>query len=160
GNDPEYVAFLGRLPAVAMALALTLVTFFFIRRHWGSGPALLGAALIAFLPDVLAHGGVAYSDLPVTLALFSAAWAIDEAVRAPSWRGRIVAGVLSGLALGVEFSAAALAPLAVALIVVELIARRRDAARDPSETGWLRAVMAAAAVAILTSYFVIVIIYR
>src|SRR5690606_32938858 len=111
-------------------------------------------------PDVLAHGGVAYSDLPVTLALFSAAWAIDEAVRAPSWRRGIIAGVLTGLALGVKISAAALAPLAVALIVVELIARRRDAARDPSETGWLRAVMAAAAVAILTSYFVIVIIYR
>ena len=54
--------------AVIMALGLILVTFLFTRRHWGDPAALLAAALVAFLPDVLGHGGVAYSDLPVTLA--------------------------------------------------------------------------------------------
>lgn len=73
GNDPERLAMLGRIPAVIMALGLILVTFFFARRHWGITAGLLAAAVVAFLPDVLAHGGVAYSDVPVTLAMFAAA---------------------------------------------------------------------------------------
>jgi 4-amino-4-deoxy-L-arabinose transferase-like glycosyltransferase len=159
GNDPERMAFLGRIPAVIMALGLVLVTFFFTRRHWGAPPALVAAALVAFLPDVLAHGGVAYSDLPVTLALFGAAWAIDEAVRAPSWRRGLLAGALTGLALGVKISAAALVPVAAALVVLEMFARRRRnaAAADPL---WARRLATAVAAAVFAGYAVVVLIYR
>src|SRR5690606_4110170 len=93
GNDAEKLAFAARLPAVLFALGLTLATFSFARRHWGDAAALLAAALVAFMPDVLAHGGVAYSDLPVTLAVFGAAWMIDETVRAPSWKRGAVVGL-------------------------------------------------------------------
>lgn len=157
GNDPERVAFLGRLPAVVMALGLVLLTFAFVRRHWGNSAALLAAVLVAFLPDVLAHGGVAYSDLPVTLTLFAAAWAVDEAVRSPSWRRGILAGVLTGFGLGVKISAAALAPLAIALIVCELVARRKE---STGSSGWGRGVAAAAAVAVLAAWVTLALIYR
>lgn len=157
-NDPERAAFLGRMPAVVMALGLILVTFLFTRRHWGDPAALLAAGLVAFLPDVLGHGGVAYSDLPVTLALFGAAWAIDETVRSPSLRRGSLAGALTGLALGVKISAAALAPLAVALIIAELIARRQ--AQRPDTGSWGRRVALAATVAVAAAFVTLILVYR
>jgi hypothetical protein len=162
GNDPERAAFLGRIPAVIMAAGLVLVTFFFTRRHWGSHTALLAAALVAFLPDVLAHGGVAYSDLPVTLAIMAAAWAIDETVRSPSWRRGMIAGALTGLALAVKISAAGLAPLAAALVVFEWIGRSRDRRlrHGVGAANWARHLAAAAAVAVVAAYAVLVIVYR
>lgn len=163
GNDPERMAFLGRLPAVMMALGLVLATFFFTRSHWGPYTALLAAALVAFLPDVLAHGGVAYSDVPVTLALFGAAWSLDEAVRKPSWRRGILVGLLAGLGLAVKISAAALVPLAAALIVFELIARSRARGVDgraDSRARWGRDVAVAALAAALAAYAVLVLVYR
>jgi 4-amino-4-deoxy-L-arabinose transferase-like glycosyltransferase len=161
GNDPERAAFMGRLPAVLMALGLVLVTYFFTRRHFGSAAALLAAALVAFLPDVLAHGGVAYSDLPVTLALFGSAWAIDEAVRKPTVRLGILAGALTGLAFAVKISAAALVPVAAALIVAELLSRRRRHTDQHESTGsWGRRLTIAVAVAVLAAYAVLVAVYR
>src|SRR5690606_18078958 len=62
-NDPERLAFLGRLGAVACALGLVLVAFAFTRRLAGDTAALIAAALVAFMPDVLAHGGIAYNDV-------------------------------------------------------------------------------------------------
>jgi 4-amino-4-deoxy-L-arabinose transferase-like glycosyltransferase len=163
GNDPERAAWLGRIPAVIMALGLVLVTFAFTFRHFGPRAALLAAALVAFLPDVLAHGGVAYSDLPVTLALFSAAWAIDEAVRRPIVVRGILAGVLTGLALAVKISAAALLPLAGALIAAEFLARRRRPGSshvEPAAVPWERSVASAAGVAVLGAYAVLMLVYR
>src|SRR5262245_55468994 len=84
GNDPERVAFLGRLPATLCALLLALLAFVFVKKAYGERAGLFAAALVAFLPDLLAHGGVAYNDVPITLAYFLALWRIDAAVRAPT----------------------------------------------------------------------------
>lgn len=157
GNDPQRIAFLGRIPAVLIALGLTFVTFLFVRRHWGEHHGVIAAALIAFTPDVLAHGGVAYSDLPVTLAIFAAAWAIDEAVRSPSLRRGVIAGVLSGLAVSVKITGAVLAPLALALIIAEAISRYQKRERVAP---WLARVMLSAAIALIASYLVTVAVYR
>ena len=81
GNDPEALAFRARLMAVAVAAGLALTTFVIARRRWGAGAALIAAWLVAFLPDTLAHGGVAYNDVPSALAMFAAAFVIDRAVR-------------------------------------------------------------------------------
>jgi 4-amino-4-deoxy-L-arabinose transferase-like glycosyltransferase len=163
GNDPERAAFLGRLPAVLMALGLIVVTFAFTRRHFGTHAALLAAALVAFLPDVLAHGGVAYSDLPVTLALFGSAWAIDEAVRRPTVARGLLAGTLTGLALAVKISAAALLPLAGALIAAEFLSRRHSpgsSREQPGGASWGRGLALAAGLAVLAAYVVVVLVYR
>src|SRR5206468_6358561 len=93
GNDPERMAFLGRLPAALCALLLVTLGFAFARRHYGDGAGLLAATLVAFLPDVLAHGGDAYNDLPVALAYFFAAWPIQEVERPPSIATAVAPGL-------------------------------------------------------------------
>lgn len=123
GNDTSALVFRVRLLAVAVAVGLIVLVFAFARRTLGDGPALLAAAMVAFLPDLLAHGGIAYNDVGVALALFGAVWALDRAAAAPAMRAVVVAAVVTGLALCVKYSAIALAPMAVLLIAMEAAAR-------------------------------------
>jgi 4-amino-4-deoxy-L-arabinose transferase-like glycosyltransferase len=161
GNDAERVALLSRIPAMLMALGLILATFAFVRRHWGDGTALLAATLVAFLPDVLAHGGVAYSDVPVTLGFLCGLWATDIAIRTLSWRHALVAGAVTGAAVATKISAAALLPAAVLLVACEAVARRTRRGTAPLPLSqWLRRLAGIAAAATLAAYAIIVIIYR
>jgi predicted membrane-bound dolichyl-phosphate-mannose-protein mannosyltransferase len=152
-NNPERIAFLGRLPSMLCALLLATLAFVFVRRAYGDRAGLMAAAFVAFLPDLLAHGGVAYNDVPITLAYFFALWRIDEAVRKPSTARALGAGAAIGLALGIKNSAVALAPAAVLLLLAEGVVRRTD--RD-----WWKRVVPAVALTAVAVYLTLVLIYR
>ncbi len=152
GNDPVELAFLARLVGVALALTLVVAVWGFTRGAAGEGAALLAAALTAFLPDVLAHGAVAYNDLPLALAFFVAVWAVDAWVRDPDPRRGALAGAAAALALGVKFSAIALAPAVVGLVAAEALSRR-------DRRGWGRALAVSGAAALAALYVVTVAIY-
>ena len=153
GVPTERYVFLGRLPAAIVALMLIGLTFFFARWAAGDRAAVLAALLVAFLPDVLAHGGVAYNDVPVTTAILGALWLIDLALRRPSWKTGITAGLGIGLALGVKNSAVALGPIAVVLLVVE-------AARSWRDPEWRRRIVFASLCTIAGAYLALVMVYR
>ena len=152
-NDPERIAFLGRLPAALCAVLLALFAFAFVRRYYGDVAGLIAAALVGFMPDVLAHGGVSYNDIPITLAFFASIWLIDEAIRKPSLNRALLAGASIGLSLGIKNSAVALGPAAVLILLAEAVARRTD--RD-----WLKRIAPATVATILTAYVTLALIYR
>lgn len=153
GNDADRLLFLGRLPAVLCALALVLLVYAITRGSCGPGAALLAAALVAFLPDVLAHGGVAYNDLPLALAYLLAVWWLDRLVRAPDLARAIACGAACGIALGVKNSAVALAPVAVGLLVAEALVR-------PDRRAWFARVLGYGGIALLCAYLMLVVSYR
>ena len=153
GNDPERLAFLGRLMAVLCAVLLVLVTYGFAAPRIGRPPALLAALLVGLLPDVLAHGGVAYNDVPLALAFVASVWAFDAAARRPSWRNGAAAGLLLAIALGVKFSAVTLLPIAGLVVGAEAMVRR-------GERDWSRAVAVATCAGMAATYLGLVLIYR
>jgi 4-amino-4-deoxy-L-arabinose transferase-like glycosyltransferase len=153
GADTQRLTFLGRLPAVMIALLLIGLTFFFARWAAGDRAAVVAAFLVAFLPDVLAHGGVAYNDIPVTAAILGAVWLIDIAMRKPSLRNGITAGLAIGLALGVKNSAVAHCPNAIVLLAAETM-------RSWRSPEWRRAIPFAFACALIGAYLALVLIYR
>jgi len=154
GNDPERIAFLGRLPAALAASLLVVLTFGFTSNRAGRGAGLLAAGLVAFLPDVLAHGGVAYNDLPLATAFFGAIWAFDRVARTPSVRTGLVAGFALALAFAIKFSAVVLLPVALLLVLVEGATGRERA------LGWVAKLAGATAVAALATYVTLVLVYR
>jgi len=153
GNDPERLLFLGRLPAVLCALALVLLVYAFVRRCCGPVAALLAAMLTAFLPDVLAHGGVAYNDVPLALAYLAAVWLLDAFVRHPARARALACGAVCALALAVKNSAVALLPVALALVAVEALSR-------PADWRWLRHLGAGTLAAAAAAYLTLVAVYR
>jgi len=153
GNDPERVAFLGRLPAALLVLTLVLLAYAFTRRRVGPWAALLAATLVAFLPDVLAHGGVAYNDLPLALAYLLAVWALDVAVRRPGVRTGLLSGAAVALAVGVKFSGGGVVVVGLVLLLLEAVVRLRD-------KSWRRSVAVAVVAALVGGYLTLVLIYR
>lgn len=153
GNDPEALVFRARLIAALFVGLLIVVTYGFASAYFGSGVGLLAASVVAFLPDVLAHGGVAYNDVPIAVAFMAALWAIDHAVRQPTLRNGVVAGLLASLALAIKHSALALGPIAIALVVMELLTR-------PDRRAWLRQIASVVGVAVIAAYLLQVLLYR
>ena len=83
GNSGDRVAVLARLVGLAFGTLTVLATFLLARRHMAPGAALFAAALVAFTPDMLAHSGVAYNDVPLTLGVLLGVYALDALVRRP-----------------------------------------------------------------------------
>jgi hypothetical protein len=153
GNDPERLALLGRIPAVLLAVGLVLLVFCYGRSIGGSAVGLVAATLTASLPDLLAHGGVAYNDIPLALAFVAALWAGHSAIRDPTVRRGLMAGGLIAVALGVKNSAVALLPIAFVLLVWEAFLRRGDRA-------WLRALPLTVCASLAAAYGGLVLVYR
>ena len=128
GNDTATLLGRSRRVAAITAALLVLATGFFA--WWIAGPLAGGvAALITgLLPDVLAHGGVAYNDVPLAAAFLLAVWALDAAARKPTPTRSAVAGLAVATALGVKLSALALVPVAVLLVAAEAWGRRHEPA--------------------------------
>ena len=153
GNNPELLAFLGRLPAVLCSLLLVLSAFAFTRRHYGDATGVVAATIVAFLPDVLAHGGVAYNDIAIAFAFFASMWLIDDAVRRPTVSRAVFAGVMAGVTLGIKNSAIGLFPLAALLLAAEASTRLRDVT-------WWKQVASAAGLTLVVGYLTLVVVYR
>src|SRR5258708_586227 len=137
GNDPQRLALLARVVGLAFGVATVLATFLLGRRHLGEGAALFAAALVAFLPDMLGHSGVAYSDVPLAFGLLVGVYALDAAVRRPT-RARVALAALAfALTASVKYSGLVLGPILVTLLALEAASGRR---RDPA---WRRAILVA-----------------
>lgn len=153
GNSGDRVALLSRLVALAFGALTVLATFLLARRHMPPGAALFAATLVAFTPDMLAHSGVAYNDVPLTLGVLLGAYALDALVRTPRPATAIVAALAFVLAAGVKYSGLILVPVAFALLGLEAAAGRwRDGA-------WRAAMVRATGVFVAVVYVAIALLY-
>ena len=153
GNPAEALAFVVRLAAVLCGVALVIATYSCARRHSSPGVALLAAALVALVPDVIAHSGIAYNDVPAALTMLAGVYAIDRACRAPGARSGIAAGAACGLALATKTTALVLGPIGAAILVLEASARRG------ADRAWWRAMLLAIAASAAAAYAVLVAVY-
>ncbi len=124
GNDADRLLFWGRLPFVGLSLLLAWLAYLWARDLFGRRAGWLALMLCAFSPNLIAHGQLVTTDLPLacfsTLALYNL-WRFNATGSRPS---AAVAGVGLGAALACKFSALILIPLFPILL---LLGRRRDA---------------------------------
>ena len=153
GNPAEHLMMVTRAVALFFGTATVVATFLGARRHMAAWAALFAAALVAFLPDMLAHSGVAYSDIPLTFGFLACLYLFDAAVRSPT-PGRVaLAGVACALTVCVKYSGLILGPILVSLVILEAVSgRRRDAA-------WQRGLLVAIPVFLAAMYVTIAIVY-
>jgi len=171
GSDPEVLLGRARLVTTVLAVLLVAAVGAFAWSIAGPVAGVLGAGVTALLPDVLAHGGVAYNDLPLALAFLLAVWALDAAVRRPTVGRGAIAGIAVSLAFGMKLSALALLPVAALLVGAEWWGRptRSPAAGEASDKPdvtaplsgrWSTRMIAATGVGIVAAYIVLVGLYQ
>jgi hypothetical protein len=110
-----------RLPSVLLSLAGLALVFRCARGFWGDRAGLFAATLWAFEPNLIAHAGLATTDLAATVLFF---WALDALRRArenPSARRIAWAGAAAGLALLTKFTALVLVPVGIVLALLPSI---------------------------------------
>lgn len=117
GNDPYEIAFWARLPVLLVGTGLVAGVYVVGSRHFGPGAALIGTAVAAFSPDLLAHSGLATEDVICAATMFAAVATFDRALHRRRRRDWILCGVATGLALLAKYTSLLLAPIYIVLFV-------------------------------------------
>ncbi len=109
---------LARIGVLPYFVICTLVVFFWTKRLYGAPAGLLAAAVLTFLPTILAHSSVATTDVAFTAMFCWAMYAFTLWLKKPDAKTAAVFGLASGLALCAKFSAVAFVPACGAAILV------------------------------------------
>jgi hypothetical protein len=110
----EPLVFAARAPTMLVGILLAALVYRWAADAFGPGAGLMALALCAFDPNILAHAGVAATDLGAACATFAATYTFWRWIRqrdGPSWRRGLVAAVVLGLALGVKSTVLMLLPI-------------------------------------------------
>jgi hypothetical protein len=106
GNDPDRVMLLARLPMIGLTLLLALAVFGFALDLFGWRGALVSLAVVTLDPNLVGHGKLVTTDVPVAGLLLLTAWMLWRAATRPvAWRWLAAAGVAYGLALSAKYTA-------------------------------------------------------
>lgn len=122
--DP--LVFAARVPTILVGVLLGALIFRWTRDLTGKRSCLpmLVVFLFAFDPNILAHAGVAATDLGAAAGMCGALYTFWRWLRRPTYPRALVAAVLLGLALGVKNTALMLGPIYAALLLWESLRRR------------------------------------
>ncbi|HET60511.1 MAG TPA: hypothetical protein ENN32_09115 [Chloroflexi bacterium] len=109
--------FFGRVVVIGFTLVLGALLFQWAKSWYGSGGGLLALGIYTFAPNVLAHGRLITTDMPVVMTFFLAVYALQRLVYRPTYKSLLFAGFSLGLALGAKISAVVLIPLFAIMIM-------------------------------------------
>ena len=107
---------LGRIPILVLALLLGLLVFAWTRKRRDRLTAILALFLFAFGPNLIAHAGLATTDLAVTAFSFASVAALWFYLQRPSWPRLALAGAALGGALLSKYTAGLLVLLVPILL--------------------------------------------
>ena len=102
GNDADAMIFRARMTASILTLLLALLVFLATREFFGTGAAFIALTLIAFEPNLLAHGARVTTDAGLSCFMFATIYAFYRYVKVPSARRLAVVGVAAGLTLAAK----------------------------------------------------------
>ena len=131
-NDADMILFRTRMAAATLTLLLALLVFLATKEMFGTGAAFIALALLAFEPNLLAHGALVTTDAAFSCFMFATIYAFYRYVKAPSvWR-MVIVGVSAGLTLAVKHTGILVFPMLFLLAICEVV-RYRIAARRITE---------------------------
>src|SRR5262245_56323047 len=98
---------------IVLAALGGIVTFLWARDLFGSAAGFVAAALYSFCPNVLAHGMLVTTDVPLAVFTVLTLYLFWKRGANPTWQSDLVTGLALGCAMASKFSGAFL-PIIVA----------------------------------------------
>jgi 4-amino-4-deoxy-L-arabinose transferase-like glycosyltransferase len=146
-NDGPAMVRTARIPIMVLAALLAVTVFTWASEMYGRPAGLLAMTLVAFCPNVLAHGHLATNDIGTACFTTIALYTFWRFLRAPNWHRGAICAVALTLALGSKFSALFLLPVFAMIFVTYAVI----GPRNQRQMAWLKqaAIMAAAGGAII-----------
>src|SRR5215203_542869 len=119
GNGVDSVLIPSRLAAALMSLLLAMLVFFTAQEMFGRPEALTALVLLAFEPNLIAHGSLVTTDMALTTTSFAAVFALYGYVRNPTRTRFFTVGLMFGLMLAAKHSAVIFVPVFFALFIAD-----------------------------------------
>jgi 4-amino-4-deoxy-L-arabinose transferase-like glycosyltransferase len=101
-----------RLGILPFFVAAAFVVWLWGKRHFGNAVAALATGMFTLVPTVLAHAGVATTDMPLTACLSAAFFALLLWAEQPTWQHSLLLGAATALAVVSKFTALGYLPAA------------------------------------------------
>jgi Dolichyl-phosphate-mannose-protein mannosyltransferase len=133
-NYAKGILFRARMAVSTFTLLLALLVFLAAREMFGTGAGFIALILVAFDPNVLAHGALVTTDMGVSCFIFASVYAFYRYVRAPSILRLVVCGLATGLALASKHTGILVLPMLGVIVLCE-IARRGGSDAASSSRG-------------------------
>jgi 4-amino-4-deoxy-L-arabinose transferase-like glycosyltransferase len=131
-NNADMILFRTRTSAATLTLLLALLAFLATKEMFGTAAAFIALALLAFDPNLLAHGALVTTDAAFSCFIFATIYAFYRHVKAPSvWR-MVIVGVSAGLTLAVKHTGILVFAMLLLLTIYEVV-RHRISAREGTE---------------------------
>ena len=115
GSPAEKMIFWGRIPMILILILLGFYVFKWTRELFGNCPALLATFFFSFSPTLIAHGRLVTTDVGAAAGIFIATYYFIKALRLPTKKNIILAGIAFGLAELCKFSVILLIPFFIFL---------------------------------------------
>jgi 4-amino-4-deoxy-L-arabinose transferase-like glycosyltransferase len=123
-NDADRLLYWGRVPMIMLAALGAVFTFLWARDLFGPSAGILAAGLYSFSPNLLAHGMLVTSDVPVATFIMMTLYLFWKGFEKPLWYVHLATGLALGAAMTTKFSAAL---LPIILIVISFARFGRSA---------------------------------
>ena len=124
-NDADTMLFRVRMMAALITVLMALLVFQAGREMFGMAAGFIALALVAFDPNLVAHGAFVTTDMALSCFLFASVYAFYRYVKAPSvWR-LVLTGLAAGCALGSKHTGIFVFPILLVLAVCEALRERR-----------------------------------
>jgi 4-amino-4-deoxy-L-arabinose transferase-like glycosyltransferase len=144
---------LARMGILPFFVLSTLTVWLWAKRDFGWQAALLSVGLFTSLPSILAHSGIATTDMAFTATFLLGLFAFRLWLEHPTIQRSILLGIIIALSMLAKFSALVFLPVAGGCIVLVYLYKSR---KSPGFLGYpVRRWLGAVAIAVLTGFFVI-----
>jgi hypothetical protein len=120
-NGVDNVVIPSRLSASLMSMFLAALVFLAAREMFGRWEALTALAILAFEPNLIAHGSIVTTDMVLTATVFGAVYALYRFGEKQNLFRFLIAGLACGLMLAAKHSAVVFVPVLLALTIADAL---------------------------------------
>ena len=121
----QLVTFLGRLPMILFWVVMVVVTTLWARRRWGNFAGLIAAGVLVFDPNLIGHGNLINTDVPLAAGFIATIWALDRYLNAVTRKHLFILVVIFALTQLTKFSAVILWPIVIGLALLRIILNKQ-----------------------------------
>ncbi len=119
--NPESMLTAARFAVSLFSIVLLLTTWFFTRKMFGTPTAIIAGVLLAFEPNILAHGALVTTDIAATAGILLCLYALYCYLEEPNATRTLALGLAIGFALSVKHSTILLAVIVPAVLLVDAL---------------------------------------
>lgn len=155
-NDADRLLFWGRLLATLLAALGALPVFLWARDMFGPASGLFAVALYAFSPNLIAHGMLITTDVPLAGFMTLALYLFWKQGSKPSFKSSVGLGLAIGGAMVCKFSGALIPVLILGLAASRAARSENRRERFLAEAKWLAITAVVALLVVAASYMFLV----